>query len=91
LPAIITMSLALIDIRNPVSVVRSVTDTTGTILQIEPTKLIKYSLPDLENREELLSLINYQLSKQEGVTLLATKEELNYLADKKQLKEASDG
>jgi uncharacterized protein YndB with AHSA1/START domain len=65
--------------------------TNGTILQIEPPKLLKHDVRDLEDANVLLSVITYRFTESNGSTLVTASEELNYPADESQLEDVTDG
>ncbi|HLA54385.1 MAG TPA: SRPBCC family protein [Flavitalea sp.] len=65
--------------------------TNGIILQIQPTKILKHNLFDLNDKEKLLSVITYEFSENAEKTVLTSKEVLNYELTKEQLQDASDG
>jgi uncharacterized protein YndB with AHSA1/START domain len=65
--------------------------TTGKILQVEPEKLIKHELLDINDKSKLLSVITYTFSENGERTVLDAKEELNYEMTAEELKDASDG
>jgi uncharacterized protein YndB with AHSA1/START domain len=65
--------------------------TNGTIIQLKPEKLIKHTVLNPGKKEQLLSVITYELIKNEDRTILNCKEELNYQMTKEQFKEASEG
>jgi len=65
--------------------------TQGTILQIEPAKLLKHDLKQLDGSNELLSVITYRFTESGGSTLISASEELNYHADESQLDDIADG
>jgi uncharacterized protein YndB with AHSA1/START domain len=65
--------------------------THGTILQIEPAKLLKHDLRQLDGSNELLSVITYRFTESGATTLITASEELNYHADESQLDDMADG
>ncbi|MBO9151545.1 SRPBCC domain-containing protein [Chitinophaga sp. GCM10012297] len=62
--------------------------TSGTILEIMPEKLLKHDLSDKNN---LLSVITYELIPHQEATLVAAREELQYELTEEQLQEAEEG
>ena len=65
--------------------------TNGSILQIEPAKLLKHDLKDMEDSTSLLSVITYRFTESNGSTIVSASEELNYPADEGQLEDLEDG
>jgi len=65
--------------------------TNGTIIQIEPAKLLKHDLRDLEDASALLSVITYRFTESNGTTHVSASEEINYRADESQLEDITDG
>ncbi|HTF21069.1 MAG TPA: SRPBCC domain-containing protein [Chryseolinea sp.] len=65
--------------------------TNGSILEIEPARLLKHDLKELENPNTLLSVITYRFTESNGSTLVSASEELNYPADESQLEDIADG
>ena len=57
--------------------------THGTILEIEPGKILKHNLFNPEDETNILSVITYKLEENEGSTTLYAREDLGIgLADK---------
>ena len=65
--------------------------TNGTILKIEPEKLIKHELLDLKDKNKLLSVITYEFNENGERTILRAKEEIKYTMTTDQAKDISDG
>ncbi|MGO4294321.1 SRPBCC domain-containing protein [Chitinophaga sp. RAB17] len=65
--------------------------TNGTILALEPEKLLKHSLVDLKDKNKLLSVITYEFLKNGSGTIISAIEEVNYEMTDYQLKEANEG
>jgi uncharacterized protein YndB with AHSA1/START domain len=65
--------------------------TQGTILALEPEKLLTHSLYDLKDKDRLLSVITYEFIRNGGGTTVSATEEINYEITDYQLKEANEG
>jgi uncharacterized protein YndB with AHSA1/START domain len=65
--------------------------TNGIILELEPGKLLKHSLLDLNDKDRMLSVITYKFEKNGAGTILSAREEINYEMTDHQFKEASEG
>lgn len=65
--------------------------TNGTILELEPEKLLKHSLVDLKDKDRLLSVITYRFEKNGAGTTVSAIEEINYEMSDYQFKEANEG
>lgn len=65
--------------------------TNGSILQVEPGKVLKHDLQALDGERRLLSVITYRFLESEGATKVQATEELNYTADREQLEDMADG
>lgn len=65
--------------------------TNGSILEIEPARLLKHDLKEMENSNALLSVITYRFTESNGATVVSASEELNYPADESQLEDIADG
>lgn len=65
--------------------------TNGTILELEPGKLLKHSLLDLKDKDRLLSVITYEFVKNGEGTILSATEEINYEMTDHQFKDANEG
>ena len=65
--------------------------TNGTILEIEPQKLLKHNLFDLEDKNTLLSTITYDFKPIQTGTTISIREEINHEMDDEELSDTSDG
>lgn len=65
--------------------------TNGTVLEIEPQKLLKHSLFDLEDKNKLLSTITYDFKPIQTGTTISIREEINHEMDEEELSDTSDG
>ena len=65
--------------------------TNGTILEIEPQKLLKHNLFDLEDKKTLLSTITYNFKPIQTGTTISIREEINHEMDEEDLSDTSDG
>jgi len=65
--------------------------TQGTILNIEPGRLLRHDVRQLDDAHEQLSVITFRFNESEGTTLISASEELNYQADEGQLDDMADG
>jgi len=52
--------------------------TNGTILEIQPERILKHTLYDLNDKGKLLSQITYEFIQSGKSTIIHAKEELNY-------------
>lgn len=65
--------------------------TNGTILELEPEKLLKHNLFDLKDNNNVLSVITYEFVKNGAGTILSAREEINYEMSDYLFKEANEG
>jgi uncharacterized protein YndB with AHSA1/START domain len=65
--------------------------TNGTILAIQPEKLIQHELLDLKDNTRLLSVITYEFNERGERTVLTAREELSYKMSADQLDDTSAG
>ncbi|MEO5979164.1 MAG: SRPBCC domain-containing protein [Chryseolinea sp.] len=65
--------------------------TSGKILEIEPQKLLKHDLVDIEDQSALLSTITYDFKPIQTGTSISIREEINHEMDEEDLSDTSDG
>lgn len=65
--------------------------TRGSILQIDPGKMLKHDLRQMDDTNALLSVITYKFTESNGTTVVSASEELNYPVDDGQLEDLTDG
>jgi len=65
--------------------------TQGTVISVEPQKLLKHSLFDSKNSNAILSVITYRFSAIKEGTVIDAEEQLNYDTTQEQLKEIAAG
>ena len=65
--------------------------SNGVILQLEPEKIIQHSLFNLDDPNDILSVITYQLDEAGGHTSLYAREELSTEMPEEEYKNASEG
>jgi uncharacterized protein YndB with AHSA1/START domain len=65
--------------------------TNGIILELEPEKLLKHNLLDLNDKNRMLSVITYELVKNGAGTIVSAREEINYEMTDHQFKDANEG
>jgi len=64
--------------------------TKGSILQIEPAKLLLHNLVDMQDGK-LLSVITYRFANKNGYTVLEAEEDIRYATDQEQLAAIAEG
>lgn len=64
--------------------------TKGTVLEVNPKRLLKHNLFDL-NDNRLLSVITYEFTENAGITIISAKEEIKYEMTNEQFQEANEG
>ena len=65
--------------------------TNGEIIEIEPEKLLKHKLFNVNNKSKVDSVITYKFIERNENTILRAIEELTYSVSKTQLEEMNEG
>jgi uncharacterized protein YndB with AHSA1/START domain len=65
--------------------------THGTILQVQPNKLLKHTLADPANVDQIISVITYRFNDDNGKTTLRATEALNHAVSEKEFEQALEG
>ena len=65
--------------------------TNGTILQLEPEKVLQHNLFNLDDKTKILSVITYKFKDNNGSTTLYAREDLTFEMTDIEYKEASEG
>ena len=65
--------------------------THGRVLEIQPLRMLKHNLSDMNDESRVLSIITYTFEESEGQTTLVATEELNYEISDEQLDAANEG
>jgi uncharacterized protein YndB with AHSA1/START domain len=65
--------------------------TRGTILQVEPGKILQHNLADMADKDVILSVVTYKFIDHHTSTVLRATEQLNYDVSDTQFEEIGEG